>query len=322
MNPARRQLVTRGLWRLPSTSTALRATFVPAVQRYSSSPRKPVLPVPSKPYDENAPLEQHTVSIFRRLNMRSPFQRGIWKEVPRYHSKNIDAQKYILCRYSLEHVVERFDMFKFQNSRHPTANVAVLEYQYEKMKRDRPLWPQYDGVYKFGRAGLVITARARLMKALRTSLFARGYDIYGRRLVAEEVAGQCKKGSGDLRGSILLKAQQPQEIRAKLTMKEIQEVVDYCVDFFIKQTQGAWPPERPPPSAATSRRASRREMQLPPPSLRGLPYQPWLKKEDMLTQGTDSKSSQPLSNVTQVQQESSASKARILPKKAARTLRP
>ncbi|KAH0430941.1 hypothetical protein CcaCcLH18_07499 [Colletotrichum camelliae] len=286
MNPARLQFATRGLWRLPLTSTALRAKPIPAVQYHSSSksPSEPVLRKSSRRasiYGENAPLEQHIKSMFRRLDVGSPLQMGVWNDVPRYHSNDINARTYILCKYSLRHVVERFDMFKLQ-TRHRTANVAVLEYQYEKMKRDRPLWVHYDGIYSFGSAGLVITARARLMKALRTSLFARGYDIYGRRLATKEVAGQRKEGSGDLRGTILLKALQPQEVKVKLTMKEIQEVVDHCVDFFILQTQGACLPKRPPPSAATSRRASKREMQLPPPSLRGLRYQPWLTTEDMV----------------------------------------
>ncbi|KAF6818250.1 hypothetical protein CSOJ01_01891 [Colletotrichum sojae] len=219
-------------------------------------------------------------TVFKRLGIRSTFEKSVYERIP--GPGHLEAFKYFYAKYSPHHIVEQYHMQPFYRpGGHPEA-VALAHY-YEKKKKREPLWHIFGGAHSFGRASLVIRAKNQFLKALGKALWVRGYDIYGRRISGDSV------GDMTLRGTVGFYAKLPKELRTQVTMKEIQEAVDFAVDHIIKRAlpTSKWKlvPRNPEDFPVISRRninLERRKLELDP-SLRELPYRPVLRKKDMVS---------------------------------------
>ncbi|KAL0937570.1 uncharacterized protein CTRU02_207301 [Colletotrichum truncatum] len=304
MIPVPLRNVSRTFRRLPAvTATAPFISFMPFV-RYSDFPRKAAHKVASQftPPAFNASrlnilyplnsdvsektLPAYTEAMFKRLDIHSAHEKGVYTKVP--IPRHLSAGKYFYSKFTARHVVEQFDMPAFAQSlgEHPRA--VVREHYYEKKKKNEPLWQWFHGSHAFGSAGLVIHSGGKFIKAVRKALYTRGYGIHGRRLGKSLLGASSSRKDDGLRGTLLFYALKPLELKTQVTMKEIQEAVDFCIDYFIlktRQESGKQVPGKVAHPSSMSRRAAKREMALPDPSLRGLVYRPWLRKEDMLPQG-------------------------------------
>ncbi|KAF9879411.1 hypothetical protein CkaCkLH20_02954 [Colletotrichum karsti] len=218
-----------------------------------------------------------TQQFLERLDIGWPMTKNIYQRIP--IPQNMAAAQYFVCKFSLDHVMEQYDAADFVMQTHEENPPAVMHgYTYEKKKKNEPVWQWYTGVHKFGKAGIVIRSQARFIKAMRTALFVQGYDKYGRKLPSNP-------GGPDLRGTFHFHVNLPQEFCTQVTMTEVQEAVNYCLDYFLHKSQwtgGKFQPSMDLKKSLQSRWASKKEMSKPDPSLRGLVYRPWLRKKDMI----------------------------------------
>lgn len=283
--------MTRSLWRLPSPAKTIPQVRLALIHPSSCFPRfasgRPK-PTSEPNLADLAPLARsedyfkkensgYDRTVFTRLGIRSTFERNVYERIPM--PAHLKASKYFYAKYSPHHIVEQYHMQSFyRHGGHPEA-VALTLY-YEKKKKAEPLWHRFSGDHSYGRASLVIRAKNNFLKALGKALWVRGYDILGRRISDDPV------GDLTLRGTIAFHAKFPKELRTQVTMTEVQEAVDHCVNHVIKKAlpRSKWKlvPSSPEDFPVISRRninLERRKLELDP-SLRGLPYRPVLREED------------------------------------------
>ncbi|TDZ21259.1 hypothetical protein Cob_v005937 [Colletotrichum orbiculare MAFF 240422] len=107
-------------------------------------------------------------------------------------SRRFPAAAHLISNYSTRHVLLMYDKDIFG---HPGESAEKMERRvyYVAKERDQPLWIWRHGSYGNNSACVVINLRLKLMKALVKSLWARGYDIRGRKV---DTNGQRRDTAG------------------------------------------------------------------------------------------------------------------------------
>ncbi|TEA20408.1 hypothetical protein C8034_v008934 [Colletotrichum sidae] len=206
-----------------------------------------------------------------RFNRKEEFTRI---EMP---SRRFPAAAHLISNYSTRHVLLMYDKDIFG---HPGESAEKMERRvyYVAKERDQPLWIWRHGSYGNNSACVVINLRLKLMKALVKSLWARGYDIRGRKV---DTNGQ-RSPREDLRGTLVFHSNTPLQFKTCLTMKEIQQAVDHCIDTFIRATNASPRGASGVAIRDVSRRTVFKETKRLDPSLEGLPYRPFLSRKDKI----------------------------------------